>query len=265
MESHEYANLFPMMADADLRELGADIKKHGLRDAIVTLDGKILDGRNRHRACELVGVPPHYEAFNGDDALGFVISHNLHRRHLTDSQRAMVAGDLANLKRGRIELKSNSPIGEFDSPIKTRTQAAELLNVSTRSVDRAKKVMADAIPEVTEMVKAGELSLRAGLAVSQLSEEEQAAAASEGVAAVKAAAKAAASAKDGSEPEPVVVDGTKGDGKPNKATPYRPDQGEDWFIHAKIQMDKIHPNDISREKALRKMVAYCEERLKSKK
>jgi hypothetical protein len=270
MESHEYANLFPMMADADLRELGADIKKHGLRDAIVTLDGKILDGRNRHRACELVGVPPHYEAFNGDDALGFVISHNLHRRHLTDSQRAMVAGDLANLKHGGTGAnqyrRAESPIGNSaNSPIKTRTQAAELLNVSTRSVDRAKKVMADAIPEVTEMVKAGELSLRAGLAVSQLSEEEQAAAASEGVAAVKAAAKAAAAAKDGSEPEPVVVDGTKGDGKPNKATPYRPDQGEDWFIHAKIQMDKIHPNDISREKALRKMVAYCEERLKSKK
>lgn len=49
MEPHEYAALFPMATDAELQEMAADIRKHGLVCPIITLDGKVLDGRNRLR------------------------------------------------------------------------------------------------------------------------------------------------------------------------------------------------------------------------
>ena len=104
MEAHEYANLFPMMSQAELQELCADMQAHGYDETapIMLYDGKILDGRNRQLAADTVGVNPTYAVFTGTDseALDFVIRHNLKRRHLNETQRAVIAAKLANVKNG---------------------------------------------------------------------------------------------------------------------------------------------------------------------
>jgi hypothetical protein len=53
---HPAAELFPMMTEAELRELGEDIKKNDLHEGVVIFDGQLLDGRNRLDAMELVGI-----------------------------------------------------------------------------------------------------------------------------------------------------------------------------------------------------------------
>ena len=98
----------------------------------------------------------------GTDALAFVISHNLHRRHLTESQRAIVAAKMANLGEGR---PLTAPIEAVSQP-----KAAEMLNVGRGSVQRAKQVIKDAIPELRDMVDQGEVSVNAAAAVSKLTE-----------------------------------------------------------------------------------------------
>jgi ParB/Sulfiredoxin domain len=94
---HPAADAFPMMSDAELEELGADIKAHGLRVPIVADysddgDAILLDGRNRLEAMERVGMsykPGDSEVFDGRmDAVGFIISANIRRRHLTKQQQA---------------------------------------------------------------------------------------------------------------------------------------------------------------------------------
>jgi ParB-like chromosome segregation protein Spo0J len=163
MKYHEYANLFPMMPEPDLMRLAEDIKENGLSDSIITYNGEILDGRNRHKACEINNITPTFKEYDGDDPLGFVVSHNLHRRHLTESQRAMVAAKWAKLKHGG-DRKSDdikSPIGDLNqSETKTRDEAAKLLNVGTSSIDRAKKVIKEA-PELVDKIEAGEMSVNA--------------------------------------------------------------------------------------------------------
>src|SRR5262245_36387296 len=89
---HPIAELFPMMAASELAALAQDIKANGLREPIwVHQDGRILDGRNRHAACALVAVSPKFRYWEGEEAdlVPFVVSMNLHRRHLSDEQRAM--------------------------------------------------------------------------------------------------------------------------------------------------------------------------------
>lgn len=89
---HPAATLFPLMEGAELEELVADIRAHGLREEIVLFEGLVLDGRNRLRACELAGEKPRFIAWDGvGSPLAFVLSRNLHRRHLAESQRAIVA------------------------------------------------------------------------------------------------------------------------------------------------------------------------------
>ena len=69
--------------------------KKGSAFLFITYQGKILDGRNREKACAIAGVTPRYEEYSGDDPIGFVISMNMKRRHLTVSQRAAIASELA--------------------------------------------------------------------------------------------------------------------------------------------------------------------------
>jgi hypothetical protein len=101
-EFHRLADLFPLMkeASAEFKAFANDIKERGQQEPATLLDGKILEGRNRYRACQKLGIELKVKQFDGDDPLAFVISANLHRRHLTESQRGMVAAKIANLKPG---------------------------------------------------------------------------------------------------------------------------------------------------------------------
>jgi hypothetical protein len=96
---HPTNGLFPPIEGEIFEALVADIRTHGLRERIAKYEGLILDGRARYRLCELVGVVPACIEYPGPDPLGFVLPADLHRQHLTESQRAMVG--LANMKHGR--------------------------------------------------------------------------------------------------------------------------------------------------------------------
>lgn len=91
LEFHPVASIFPMMSAEEFDGLKADIAANGLREPIYTHDGKIVDGRNRYRACLEVGVAPHFKAWNAQGSLvEFVVSLNLHRRHLNPTQRGTI-------------------------------------------------------------------------------------------------------------------------------------------------------------------------------
>jgi N6-adenosine-specific RNA methylase IME4/ParB-like chromosome segregation protein Spo0J len=165
LEFHPLADIFPLLEGQDFTELAADIKAHGLHEPIVLFEGRILDGRNRFRACLAAGVEPMFRPFDGDDPLAYVISLNLKRRHLSESQRAMVAAKLATLKRGD---NQHSPIGET-----SQAKAAELLNVGKRSVERATEVRDHGAPELQRAVERGDVSVSAAADVAALPEDEQ--------------------------------------------------------------------------------------------
>jgi hypothetical protein len=91
--AHPAAELFPMMGEAKLAELAADIKANGLLDPIILdAEGKsIVDGRNRYAACQIAGVAPRFDRLNGEDPEQVSISRNGKRRDLTAAQRACAA------------------------------------------------------------------------------------------------------------------------------------------------------------------------------
>ena len=259
MIAHEYANLFPMMLEADLVRLAEDIKEKGQSDPVITLDGKILDGRNRFKACELNGITPRCEEYAGDDPLGFVISHNLHRRHLTEPQRAMVANNLAGLTKGRPSDDDNTGI-----PVITQPEAAAMLNVSKDSVQQARKIAKQGSPELNEAVMQGGVSLAAAVDVSSLPHDEQAAVVAKGADAVKSKAKEIRqqASEPAEESEPLVVDGvSEPESKQERNKKWIPDDARRLWLLAKTDLDKILKEDKSRETVLLEVIKYAQQRI----
>lgn len=188
---HPLAELFPPMDDETFKALVADIRQHGLREPIILYEGMILDGRNRHRACTEIGVEPITRPWDErGSALDFVVSKNLNRRHLSDQQRAMVAAKIATIKLGDNQhVRQGSPIGEPSLPPVSQNQAAAMLNVSARSVQRAKAVQSNGAPELKRAVEKNEISLKAAEEIAHRPQEEQREIMSKGSAAVLQAAK----------------------------------------------------------------------------
>jgi ParB-like chromosome segregation protein Spo0J len=156
LEYHDYANLFEMMEQYELERLAERIKANGLLHAIVLLDGKILDGRNRYQACLIAGVEPEFRQFAGSDPLAFVLDENHYRRHYKDGQRAMMAARVANAEHGGD--RSKSPIDDLKI---TREEAAKTFGVSPTMVDRARVVLNSRDEELIRAVEKGEKAVSA--------------------------------------------------------------------------------------------------------
>jgi len=169
MEFHEAANIFPLIEGNEFDELVADIRKHGLREPIKLLDGKILDGRNRYRACQSIPGSAKFETIKTDDPVAYVVSLNKHRRQLTPSQLAMVGARVkdyyAKEAKERQQVRKGNQAGatvenlpQLDTG-KARDLAGKAVGVSGKSIDHAAKVIERGIPELAKAVDEGRMAV----------------------------------------------------------------------------------------------------------
>jgi hypothetical protein len=171
------ADAFPPMRkwSKGYKALVKDIRAHGLREAIVLYQGMVLDGRNRYRACLETGVEPRFRQFDpvteGDPEL-FVRSDNLHRRHLTSGQRAVLADRRAAGLRGGDRRSDQSPRVDFDRP-PTVEQAAAEFGTSKSNVLALRAARAKVRPQVFQAVDDGRISVGRMGHIAKLTEDEQ--------------------------------------------------------------------------------------------
>jgi hypothetical protein len=153
----EAAELLPRMSDAELRELGEDIKKRGLQTPIAILVSedrteRLLDGISRLDAMELVGLSVVVDAeLNSEvvatqtvagniDPVGYVLSANVHRRHLTREQKAALIDRVLKVK----PAQSNRAIaGQVKSDDKTVAARRKKLEATAEIPRLAKRTGAD--------------------------------------------------------------------------------------------------------------------------
>ena len=170
VDVHPAADLLPAPTTDEYGDLVADIATFGLRHPIVRAsDGRLLDGRNRLRACWEAHVEPSFTVFDGDP-IAYVLSTNVTRRHLTPSQRAAVAAEAVDLYAA--EAKQRMLAGKKADPGPDRDQgsdrnarratakAAKATGASRTSTAKAKRVK-DHAPDLHEKVKAGAITVDA--------------------------------------------------------------------------------------------------------
>jgi hypothetical protein len=164
-EFHPIANVFPMMEGVEFKRFKEDIRTRKQQEHIILYQGKILDGRNRYQACKELGLPVDTKPFSGTDPVGFVISANLHRRHLNESQRAMVAAKLASLSVGANQHTKEGLSIE---------RATKISAASLATANRCKKVLKDGVPELAQLVERGQVAASLAEEVAKLPKEKQA-------------------------------------------------------------------------------------------
>ncbi len=183
---HPHAERFPLMDGEKRVSFEEDIGTNGQRESVKyrMKDGarQGLDGRNRVKACESLGIECRYEKvfIDDDQAEGYIDSLNLHRRHLTPEQESYARGKEYNASKkptaGRpkkgapVKGADNSPtVGELskdkDSPKSTAEKLAEKHGVSPTTIESDAKFAAavDAIAEQAPETKAEILAGKSGL------------------------------------------------------------------------------------------------------
>jgi len=156
-ELHPLCTLFPRVTGAEFAALVADIRDNGLRQPIVLHDGMILDGGNRYRACIDAGVEPSFVEFGGGNLVSFVLSANLHRRHMSAAQQAAIVASAQNWAQAQSvgRPKKSAPESTF---LDTTEKRAAQSGASVATQRRADAV-AKADPELAAKVAHGAVSL----------------------------------------------------------------------------------------------------------
>lgn len=167
LKDHPFAGLFDLLSVRELADLSENIATHGQREPVMIHRNMILDGRNRYRACRLKGLPVCYEQFPGtnDEALDYVISKNVYRRHLSSSQRALAMASYEEYRHGGkrrnlVFQDADLRLDGVDSarPEPTRAELAERGHVSKRLINSAATVRDHGAPELNDAVRKGDIA-----------------------------------------------------------------------------------------------------------
>jgi len=174
MKIHPLCKILPSMSEEEYAALKDDIKEHGLLEPIwLAKDGKLIDGRHRVKACQELKISigkdliQETDLETEEDIVNTVLSLNLKRRHLDESQRAMIGAELATQLPGKPKkvIAQNCGIKQ--------PQIAAQLNVSTRSIQSARQVIKQGTEELKRAVRAGSIPVSGAAALSAVSPAQQ--------------------------------------------------------------------------------------------
>ncbi len=141
---HPLSAAFPAMSDEDFQALKDDIEVNGQREPVMLFEGMVLDGWHRYRAVTELGMTlKSFTKPDDEDPVVVAKSANMHRRHLTASQRAIA----------EVALHQWAPAGKQKAGAKAAAAAA--LPATTDTMAKDAKVSPRMIRDAKVVHKAG--------------------------------------------------------------------------------------------------------------
>jgi protein gp37 len=166
LDIHPCALIMPPMDEETYGKFKIDISGHGLIHPIILYQGKILDGRNRYNACRELGIEIKAENWEGgSDPITYVVSNNIHRRHLSPGQRAIAAAKAINFwaEEAKERQEAGVKIDDLSAPVRqgrAADQAGEAFGVSGRSVSSAKYILDHGTEEEVTALSSGNAAIK---------------------------------------------------------------------------------------------------------
>lgn len=187
---HTLAEIFPMPSEETYKGMEQDILANGQLEPIVLYQDSVIDGRTRQKILLKHGIEPKYKDLpKGADPVAFVLSKNLHRRHLSESQRAMTAARILRLRKDQAYEEAVKNMEEVDdgkavtvegnganghvAGAPTVQEISDFMNVSKSAVRHANIVQEKCAVDIVRAVDADELSASDAAAIAELPKAQQ--------------------------------------------------------------------------------------------
>jgi hypothetical protein len=245
----EFKALIPPLSKEEYSLLESNILRDGCRDPLTVWGETLLDGHNRHEICTKHGLP--FSTFeiqlpDREAAMDWMDANQLGRRNLTREAHDLLLGRRYNrTKRETAGKPAGTILGQSD-PISTAAKLAVEHGVSEATVKRA--------GQFAEAVEAQ------GLEADAMSGKLKGKKAEIVKAHREATGKQKPAASDDDDEAPVTVEDTR---KPARLPKYVPDDAGDIWAVAKSHLNRILPQDVSRERVLKDVIEYCNNRIQN--
>jgi DNA modification methylase len=176
----ENSKLVNPLSNAEYESLKNSISNKGLHlPIIINQNNVILDGHNRYKICQELGIEPKFEVKRFDDPLQekeFVIEINLKRRHLNNFQIAELEYKMEEIYKERAKLRSFSNLKNVNKEINLSTPPNDAIEIkeetgkvseiiakktglSPRTCERAKKIIEEGSEEVKEKLRSNKTTI----------------------------------------------------------------------------------------------------------
>ena len=165
----EFKGVIPALSKEEYEGLKQSIIKEGCRDALITWQGILIDGHNRHEICTKHGIKyaTIEKQFKDRDAvIEWIITNQFGRRNLSLYNRSLLALQLKPIFEQRA--KENQTLSEgrgvkglekSTNLINTREELARIAGVSDNTIARVEKIERLASPETKAQIKSGDVSI----------------------------------------------------------------------------------------------------------
>lgn len=174
----EFESLIPPLSPEEFQQLEENCVKEGIRDALITWNGILIDGHNRFKIAAKHGLhwnEKQMEFADRDEAKLWIIKNQLGRRNIHDLDRnallleeEKIVAKQANermMAGVKIDPVENLPQG------KTRDIMGAKMGVSGKQYDKLKTINQKASPEVKQQVREGVKSING--AYNEIKEQER--------------------------------------------------------------------------------------------
>jgi len=179
--------LIPPLTAEEFKQLETNCLEEGIRDAIVTWNGFIIDGHNRYKIATdwSLNYKTIEKSFDSEEAVKeWMIINQFGRRNLSNYQRSVLALELEEIfeKKAKENLrlaaektntgfvKSQKAVSLFEEkpiqqqpieikPVNTIKELSKISGIGEQTISRVKVIEQKAAPEIKEKLSTGEISI----------------------------------------------------------------------------------------------------------
>ena len=180
---NEFQNLIPPLTDEEFAQLESNILRDGIRDALITWHGILIDGHNRYRIAQKHGLTyrtVEKQFTDRNDAERWIILNQFGRRNLSAYDRSILALKLKPIiaEKAKENLKvgaeiTNTGLQKSVKAVNTQKELAKVAGVSHDTIAKVEKIQAKATPEIKSAIKAGEMSINQAYQTVKREEKKQ--------------------------------------------------------------------------------------------
>lgn len=180
----EFKKLIPALTKEEYKQLENNCIAEGIREKILIWNGFIIDGHNRYEISlkwdlEIQTETKHFQ--NEEAVKEWMILNQFGRRNLSNYQRSVLALELeevfSNKAKENLKLSGENfgkglpTLAKAIDKINTRQELSKVANVSHGTLDKVKKIQAQASEEVKAKLSTGEVSINS--AYQEIKKEEK--------------------------------------------------------------------------------------------